>query len=370
MSSSPTAGSFADRRLMLRAGFALLLANIRYWPTVAPHVRSQLAHWERRAQAIPDERLRGLAAGKLAEERFNSEVAATLATLAPRAHRGPAVEAIVALQVMYDYLDVLSEQSHLGEQLFEPFIEALAPAGALPEKDALRAERLQDGGYLQELLATVRSAIALLPARSLIAEPAQRAAGRCAQAQARGHGAAQATGADPALELARWAKLQARGTGLEWREYLAGASASVLAVHALIAAAADPDTTGWQAVSLDALYLSIGALTMLDSLIDYQADIDASRPGYVQHYDHDRDLLAQRLALLARNAADQARVLPNGAHHIVTLVGIVAYYGSAPGAESKVSRPVFAHVNRELRPLIAPTLALMRAWRTAKRLRG
>src|SRR5665213_1532472 len=121
---------FADRRLIARAALALLLANMRYWTTVAPLVRTQLARWERRAQAIGDPFLRTLAISKLEEERFNVEVAATLATLAPRAQRAGTTEAIVALQVMYDYLDLLSEQPlgdprSDGNRLFAAFTDAL-----------------------------------------------------------------------------------------------------------------------------------------------------------------------------------------------------------------------------------------------------
>ena len=49
------------------------------------------------------------------------------------------------------------------------------------------------------------------------------------------------------------------------------------------------------------------------------------------------------------------------------LIGVVAYYSSAPGAESELARPVIARLRRELAPLIAPTLAVMRAWRGARR---
>jgi hypothetical protein len=52
----------------------------------------------------------------------------------------------------------------------------------------------------------------------------------------------------------------------------------------------------------------------------------------------------------------------------MTLVGVVAYYASAPAAgDDAWARPVFARVERELTPLISPTLALMRGWRLAKR---
>ena len=66
----------------------------------------------------------------------------------------------------------------------------------------------------------------------------------------------------------------------------------------------------------------------------------------------------------------QARALPNGPHHLMVLVGVVAYYTSAPGANSELAAPIVKPLQRQLAPLIFPTLALMRAWRLAKRVRA
>jgi tetraprenyl-beta-curcumene synthase len=140
----------------------------------------------------------------------------------------------------------------------------------------------------------------------------------------------------------------------------------VLSIGALIATGADPATTLQDAEEIDRLYLSIGALTMLDSVVDLQEDLAAGRLGYVQYYD-DPEQLAAGLATLARDAVAGAGRVPNGAHHIVTLVGVIAYYASAPAASVPFARPVISRVRRELRPLITPTLVLMRAWRMAKR---
>jgi tetraprenyl-beta-curcumene synthase len=203
-----------------------------------------------------------------------------------------------------------------------------------------------------------------LPSTPAVAAVARGAAERCGEAQMLHHEASR-SGIE---EAKRWATLQAEGTGLEWQEYLAGATASVLGIHALIAAAADPATTRADAEHLDALYLSIGALTMLDSLVDEEEDVAAGQLGYVQYYERP-ELMATALATVARNAVARARQLPNGAHHIVTLVGIVAYYASAPSADSDFARPSIAGVRSELEPLITPTLTLMRAWREAKRVR-
>jgi tetraprenyl-beta-curcumene synthase len=345
--------------LMARSDVALVLANLRYWSTVAPHVRVQLARWEQAARAIGDPELRGLALGKLRDEHFNVEVAATLATLAPRSKRASVVEAIVALQVMYDYLDVLSEQPPpenlpASRHLFTAFTDALILNGPV----------VPGGDYLQVLSETIRAALARLPSAATIAPVAGASAARCAQAQILNHDASH-SGIE---EARRWARLHASGTGLGWQEYLAGASASVLAIGALIAAAADPTTTRADAEDLDALYLSIGALSMLDSVVDLDEDIAAGQLGYLQYYDSPQ-LMATRLATVARDAVARARRLPNGPHHVMTLVGVVAYYASAPTASSDFARPLTTPVRRALRPLITPTLALMRGWRAARRVR-
>src|SRR5215207_8853347 len=117
---------------------ALVRANARFWPTVFPDVRRELRRWDRRAQAIPDGALRAQALTKLRHERFNTEVAATLATLVAPVRRRHAVEAIVALEVMYDFLDGLTEQPSPqpladGRRLYRAFSDATAPTGPLPD---------------------------------------------------------------------------------------------------------------------------------------------------------------------------------------------------------------------------------------------
>ncbi len=322
-----------------RAGGALLLANARYWSSVAPLVRAQIVRWEERARAIPDPALQALALGKLSEERFNVELAATLATLAPRARRAAVADAIVALQIAYDYLDATGERPG-GER---------AP---------------EDGGYARELIDTVKQTLSRLPAHGAVSETMRSGAERCKRAQALVHAAAH----NDDRELQRWATREAAGSELGWPEYLAGASASVLALHALIAAAADPRTTTAQARAIDAAYLRIAALTMLDSLIDSEQDAASGQPGYARHYDNP-DQLATRLGEVAHDALKQTCGLPHAGHHAMTLAGVVAFYASAPAASSPLARPVIARLRGELRPLIGPTLLVMRVWRVSKLLR-
>lgn len=358
-------GALGDRRLIARAGVALLLANVRYWTSVAPIVRRELRHWEQRAGAIEDPELRALALEKLRGESLHAEAAAILATRAPRAHRHDAARAIVALELLFDYLDGLTERPSAdplreGERLFEAYIDALAGGSARNGKD----------GYLQALSAAVSEALARLPAFGAIAEVARTSATRGVQAQVRMHAASQ-LGTE---QIERWARGETDRTGLAWRELLVGSASSVLAMHALIAAAAQPKTTPAHAAQIDAAYLSTGVLlTLLDGLIDHEHDHaeqgeDASL-GYLGFYE-DRDELAQTLTQAARRAAAQAGALPGGAHHVMTLVGVVAYYTSAPGARGELAAPIVERLQQELAPLIFPALQIMRLWRLAKRVRN
>jgi tetraprenyl-beta-curcumene synthase len=354
---------------------ALALANARFWPSVAPVVARELARWTAPAARIEDHGLRELAVGKLKDERFNAEVAATLATLAPRPTRAAATQAIVTLELLFDYLDGRTELAcedpiAEGELLFGAFTGALDGRRRARERTGMatlgdRAD-VPDGEYLEALGARARERVFALPAARRVIDVARASAERCARAQTLLHAGARLGDG----RLREWASEQALGSGLEWREYVAGSASSVLAVHALIAAAADPDTSASDARRIDAAYLAIGAVvTMLDSLVDHSADEARGEAGFIRLHET-RARFEQRLRALTREALARAREAPNGAHHAMTLAGIVAYYTTHPGARETHARSLTAAVRRELSPTIWPTLAVMGGWRAAKAARA
>jgi tetraprenyl-beta-curcumene synthase len=361
---------FGDHRLMVRVNLALVLANARYWSTVAPPVRLQLDYWTLRAKDIPDPALQKVALTNLREEGFNAQATATLATLAPREYRGPVVEAIVGLQVLYDYLDSLIERpltDPLGEgrRLYGAFVDAITLEDEPRGDYYVQAHESDDGGYLNELICVVRGALRRLPSQAAIKEVSAHAVERCAEAQVNAHATAVLGNAQ--LEL--WAMRNALDTGFQWREFLAGAISSGLSLHALIATAANPHISQERAFAVDDLYLSVCAVTtLLDGLVDYEQDLRSiGQPGYIRYYEN-HDALATGLMSVIHRARTVARDIPNGAYHLMTLVGVVAYYLSAPTASSEFAREITERIRRELEPLITPTLAVMRAWRIAKRL--
>jgi tetraprenyl-beta-curcumene synthase len=346
-------------RLAVRAGLALLLANARYWRGVAPTVRRQLAGWQRAALAIPEPTMRDAALSKLRAERFNVELAATLATIACRRQRVRTTIAIVALQVSYDYLDLLTESpacaQHDATRLLGRLCEAVGAQAAAPPGHA----------YLDCLLGTVAGSLERLPAARVVRPVAIGSVERCVEGQALGHAALDGAGE---ARLRRWAKRRAKGGPLGWREHAAGASASVLCLHALIAAASAPSTTAQDALKLDRLYLSIGALTMLDSVVDREQDAIGGQWGHLGRYP-DAETMAMGLAGVAHGALAETDAVPHGAHHAMTLGGVIAYYASAPEVAGPPAHLAVQRLRLELGLLLAPTLAFMRMWRTAKRTR-
>jgi tetraprenyl-beta-curcumene synthase len=357
-----------DRWFAARASAALGVAQIRYWSTVAPLVRRELRHWQQCASEIVDPALRRLAVAKLRHERFNSEVAAMIATSTQADHREAAVRAIVALQVMYDYLDALVEQPTAdplrdGLSYFKAFNDAVT-LSATPTGDYYSHNPGSgDGGYLTDLASTVHESLLRLPATAAVAETILISTARCANAQVRVH-AASSSGLG---ELEDWATLQAQGTGLQWREWLFGAMGSVVATHALIAAAATEGTTSQQARELDSTYLSLSVLTTaLDHLVDHERDNLTGAESYLSLYES-REVFARQTAAVAASVLRHTRTLPNSAHHAMILAGVVAYYTSQPSAMGNFARPATELIRQELRPLITPTLATMHLWRMAKR---
>lgn len=359
-----------SRRFVARAGLALAFAHGRYWTSVAPLVRRLLGDWEARASEIPDPHLNHLAIEKLRNERFNVEVAAMIATIAPREHRERAVEAIVALQVMYDFLDALTEQPAAdqirdGLQQSGAFLDALCVSTPLKGDYYARYPGGRgDAGYLEDLAVTVRDAVRGLPAVESVAQSLSACATRCAEAQVRVHAVPQAG----LRQLEQWADCEARDTELQWREWLFGAMGSVVAAHALIALAADRRATVAQARQLDSTYLSLCVLTTaLDHLVDHESDVLAGEESYLYLYSS-RQELARKIAIVARRVLERVHEVPNGPHHAMILSGVVAYYTSQPGARGEFARPVTTHVRDQLRPLITPTLATLHVWRVVKRL--
>ena len=339
----------------------------RYWLGILPLVRRELSHWERRAQTIPDPRLREQAVATLRDERLNAEAAAVFATLVPRVRWPVLVPLLVAFQVMYDYLDTVGEEPvpdpmRDGVHLHAALAAALDPE--LPAVDYYAHHPYRDdGGYLDALVTRCRQALPALPAGAAALPHVRRAAARCGLGQSYTHAAMQE--GDAALAL--WASRQDRAEGYHWWEMAAGAISSV-GVFALLAAATDPRTTSAEAIRVDIAYFPpICALSaLLDSFVDREPDAATANHSSFGQYATEVEA-AERLGIIAAQAATAARRLRHGRRHGAIVAGVVGYYLSAVDADTEVGRIVHRALADSLGVTLTGILATMRLRRRLRR---
>lgn len=336
----------------------------RYWLTVFPLARRQLRRWSAAADTIPDPELRRLAHATLADEHLNAEGAALFATLAPWRHTPALIRAVVAYQVLYDFLDTITEghdpDPDDARQLHLALLDALDPARPLSDWYALRPGA-GDGGYLASLVRACRSALARLPAYDQVTPSAIRSASLSREVQALNHDA------DPARpeRLDRWAQRHPARARLRWWECAASSSSS-LGVHVLIGLAASHETTTEQALAAErAFCVSFGALnTLLESLVDLPDDLRTGEHSLVSYY-ADPDETADRLHQIASTARADTRQLERGERHAIILAGMVGFYLSCPEAWESHARDAS---HRTLAAVGPPTAALTRILRLRRAL--
>jgi tetraprenyl-beta-curcumene synthase len=343
---------------------AFLDAALRYWLTVFPRASSELRHWHRRAEQIPDPTLRRLGIDSL-RERSNIEGAAAFAAFAPRAHRGSVVRAVVAFQAAYNYADLLSEQPHEnaivnGRRLHEALLEALeaTPDPSAPQPDYYEMHpQGDDGGYLRELVGTARTALSTLPSFPMVAGSARIAAERIVTFQSLNVGTEQGDH----VALSEWAREHTpAGSGLEWWE-VAAAAGSSLGVHVLIATAAEENLPQAGVDALERAYFPwSGALhSLLDNLVDRREDVRTDQPSLVGYYASPAQEAA-RLRMLAAESVSRARALPRGRRHLIILAAMAGNYLSNPEANAPEVRDVAHSVLGAIGDLAKPTLLVFR----------
>ena len=335
----------------------------RYLLVVLPQVRRELAHWRARAAAIPNPQLRQTAAEALGK-RGNIEGAALFATLAPGAQRRRTMRALVAFQIAYNYLDALSElpsEDPLanGDQLHQALLVALYPGAPHADYYAHNPQR-GDGEYLTGILDACRDALAGLPSYPALAPAARAAAARIVDFQTLNLSERQ--GGHDALE--RWAReATPAASGLAWWETAAAAGSS-LAVHALIAAAADPHLDPWEARKLDGAYFPwIGALhSLLDSLVDRVEDHEHARRSLLDYYQSPTDAAIQ-LARLATRARCATERLPSSHAHRVILTAMCSYYLSAPECDTAEAQTITRALTQALGIPLSVAILMFRSRR-------
>lgn len=322
---------------------------------------SELRGWLAMADGIPNTSLRQDALHALRLKRGHL-IGATLFTILPRRRSATLLRALLAYQMILDYVDNVSErypELANGWQLHRALAEAVVPGG--PVSDYYRHHPwCEDGGFLVALVHACRDACAALPSyervRLLLARDARRVG-------VLGLNHELDPGRRDAL-LREWATRECPDEReLNWFELSAAASSSLL-VLVLLALAAERELTHAEVVAVyGAHWPWIGlATTMLDSYAD-QADDEASgNHSYVAHYP-DAETAAERIRLSVTTSMYAARRLPNGHRHAVIVACMAALFlskESARSAELRETTRSFAAAGGSLVRLLLP---ILRVWR-------
>lgn len=349
----------------LRIAFDFLKIGADYWLRIYPKVARELEYWRARASAIPDPVLRGQALGSLREKRRHAEGAAAFAVISPRAGRGDVVRFLVAFQVMYDYLDTISEQPGADDplldtlQLHTALTESLMPGVAEGSAYDFHPQR-DDGGYLDHFVEMCRASCASLPAFSTVAPLARSAARLAVQSQGYNH-VLPLTPPGLLSEVAAWAAEEGGDDhGLMWWEVI-GAAGSSLAILALVAAAADPALEAHESDAIHDVYAPwAGAvLALIDSLIDQPHDDEDATHSLVGRYPS-ADAAGDRVASFVDRALALTRETPHPERHALIVTSMVALFASAPAARHPCARDAIRRALRATGPRGALPLVLLR----------
>jgi tetraprenyl-beta-curcumene synthase len=328
-------------------------------------VSKEIRRWRAYAQTIPDETIRRDAIYVLEHKRTHIHGAALFWTL-PRKRNRSLLRLLVAYELIWDFLDNLSERAAAhgqtdGRQLHLAIAEAIDSSTPISDH-YLQHPWHEDGGYLCTLVETCRQGCCSLSSYPLVRELVLGEAQR-AQVLALNHHP------DPARReqaLEQWAARERPGERqTSWWELSAAASAP-LTIYALLALAAEPHCTQSEIARTYAAYCPwlSAATTMLDSYVDQVEDIDNGDHSYVAHYP-DPGSAMRGIRALVRTSVAEARSLPGGHKHTVVAAAMIAMYLSKDTARTPQLRAgtwTFIHAGGSLTRLLLP---ILRAWRIA-----
>lgn len=356
-----------------RVGVALARAGARELLWGLRLVSREVEGWRTRAAEIPDAKLRADAVGALRSKRGNINGAALFWSLPNRRSRD-LLKALVAYEVLADFLDCVSERSAglgaaNGRQLHLALVEALDSQTAV--SDYYRhLPNGGDAGYLRALVESCRANSTALSGYEQVRPLLSRAA-RLSSVLPINHEP------DPIrreLALREWDRERtaedrelsgARADRRAWYERTAGASAW-LTVLAMLALAAEREQEPQDAAQTYSAYLdSIApAGAMLDSYGDIVEDAASGDHSYIAHY-LSIEVAIERVGELVRDAGRAAGELPSGARHSVITACLIAFYLSKDAVRTAEAREGTRTLRRAGGPLVRLLLPVLRAWRIA-----
>jgi tetraprenyl-beta-curcumene synthase len=329
-----------------------------------PVVYRELRRWRSAALRIPDPKIRADALDALDRKRGNTHGAA-LFWVIPRARNRHLLALLVTYQVMWDFLDCVSESGAAagqvnGYQLHLALVDALDPSRPLGEHFALHPWK-DDGGYLHALVRACRSHCRELPGIEKVRPTLLREAHR-AGVQAINH---DLNPLRREAALRQWAAREyPERKDVAWFE-LTGAAGAGLAIYALFVLATEPGCSDTDVKRVYQAYFPwAGAVaTMLDSFVDEPEDRERGDHCYVSYYGTSARA-RQGIARLVERCTRETHSLADSERHTLIVACMVAMYLSKASARSEQLREAteaLLNAGGELTRFLLPVLRLWRA---------
>jgi tetraprenyl-beta-curcumene synthase len=334
-------------------------------------VSREVAAWQRHAAQIRAPDLRALALHSLADKRSLTEGAARFWEV-PRRRDVRLIKALVAFQILANFLDTVSEQGHPAcdvrsttpSSIMLAFVDAVDVNQ--PTRDYYRDyPGWDDGGYLLALVQVCRSCCVGLPsyglARTRLVQHA-RLAGVLDL-----HHDPDPIRRDRALRQFADTSFPRDGS-VSWFEQAAAAS-SALPVIALLTLASEPHATERDLDAAVATYTNVGALSVvLDSFADQLDDATSGHLSFIGYYENPPAAVSRIRYLIERSLRDAAD-LPNGSRHVLLVSMMIAMFLSRDSVRSDAlaaDTSTLVAAGGTLTRCLAPVL---RFWRISYRLK-
>ncbi len=316
---------------LLNLGPAYCSSLARFLSGIIPQALDELSWIEQRAERIPDPILRELALSSIHEKAYHVQGGCVLATFLPLPAASRHLRIVAALETIYDYLDTLCDRlpevsSTAYPSLHDALLDAvdLERSPGAPYRDGPFRD---DGGYLAELVASVRANLATLPHYHSIRPHLSYAVTLYRDLQSYKHLPA---GQREARCQAWYAERDPRFDELRWYEF-AAACGSSLPVFALLALTEMPDFQPAQAEAVFATYLPAiaGLHILLDSFLDQAEDREHDELNFYACYASEADAL-ERLARFIHEAQQGIAQLAHPQPHHFLFEAMRGFYLTHP----------------------------------------
>jgi len=321
--------------------------------------------WRAHARLIPDQSIRADALNSLAGKRGNIDGAA-LFWIIPRSRNPCLLKLLVAYQVMWDFLDSVSETGAIagqanGRQLHLALVDAVDHERPISDYYRLHPWH-KDAGYLRALVEACRRSSQRLPSfeplRPLLVREAFRA-----NVQAINHDEGHR---QRSTALSEWVGREyAPRDDVPWFE-LAAAAGAGLSIYALFALAVEPQLDDFDAIRIYNAYFpwASALATMLDSYVDQDEDLANGDHVYIEHY-RSAEKMATGIDGLVKRSVLEVAALPNGERHVLLVACMIAMYLSKDSARVSARHEMTRGLLRAGGSLTSTMLPVLRLWRIA-----